>query len=46
MNFSVDDNSFLFSFGYRHRQDHKIFVEIAKCAEKCLREASKYGEVR
>lgn len=31
---------------YRHRQDHKIFVEIAKCAEKCLREASKYGEVR
>ena len=26
-------------------KDHKLFIEIAKCAEKCLREASKYGEV-
>lgn len=27
-------------------QYHKLFGEIGRCAEKCLHEASKYGEVR
>lgn len=26
-------------------QLHTIFAEIARCAERCLHEASKYGEV-